>query len=86
MSKTNPKIHTLPAAPKQPTEEEIKQQQIRALHQQRCGMAQAFAANICHGTPYQLLTEYGAEEVARFAWDLSVAMMDNFYGKPKEEV
>ena len=87
MSKTNPKVHSLAGAPKPPTEEEIKQQRIRALHQQRCGMAQAFAANICNSTPYDILKEYGTKDVAAWAASLADEMMAQFYGvkeEPKE--
>lgn len=84
MSKTNPKVHPL-QGPKPPTEEEIKQQQIRALHQQRCGMAQAFAVNILHAIPITDLTaNFSPKDVAHFACVLADAMMEEFYG-PKEE-
>lgn len=84
MSKTNPKVHALQPAPKQPTEEEIRAQALRAMAQQHRAMAQTFAANICHGTPFQLLTEYGALDIADFADELATAFMDKWY-KPKEE-
>ena len=84
MSKTNPKVHSLPSAPKQPTEEEIRAQAARAMAQQHRAMTQTFAANICHATPYEILKEYGAQEIADFADELSTALMDKWY-KPKEE-
>lgn len=83
MTKTNPKVHSLQPAKKQPTEEEIRAQAARALAQQHHSMAQAFAANICHSTPLDILKEHGPQEVADFADALASALMDNWY-KPKE--
>ncbi len=70
--------------PKQPTEEELRAQAARAMAQQHHGMAQTFAANICHATPFDILKEYGAQEIASFADSLATALMDNWY-KPKED-
>lgn len=84
MSKTNPKVHSLQGAPKQPTEEEIRAQAARAMAQQHHAMAQTFAANIVHATPLDILKENGAQAVADFADALASALMDNWY-KPKEE-
>jgi len=78
---TNPKatVHKLQAPPK-PTPEQIKEQQIRAMLQQRNSMAQIFAANICSNTPFDVLKEHGAKEVAKFSADLADEMMEQFYG------
>lgn len=84
MSKTNPKVHSLPAKPQPPTEEEIRAQAARAMAQQHHSMAQAFTANICHSTPLDVLKEYGAPAVADFADELASALMDRWY-KPKED-
>lgn len=70
--------------PKQPTEEEIRLQAARAMAQQHHSMAQAFAANICHATPFYTLKENGAQDIADFADALASALMDNWY-KPKED-
>ena len=69
--------------PKQPTEEELRLQAARAMAQQHHAMAQTFAANICHATPFDILKEYGAQDIADFADALATALMDNWY-KPKE--
>lgn len=69
---------------KQPTEEELRAQAARAMAQQHHAMAQAFAANICHATPFDILKENGAQDIADFADALATALMDNWY-KPKEE-
>lgn len=70
--------------PKQPTEEEIRLQAARAMAQQHHSMAQTFAANICHATPFDILKENGAQDIADFADALATALMDNWY-KPKED-
>ena len=70
--------------PKQPTEEELRLQAARAMAQQHHSMAQAFAANICHATPFDILKENGAQDIADFADALATALMDNWY-KPKED-
>ena len=69
--------------PKQPTEEELRLQAARAMAQQHHAMAQTFAANICHATPFDILKENGAQDIADFADSLATALMDNWY-KPKE--
>jgi hypothetical protein len=86
MSKTNAKAPRL-AAPKKPSKEEIKQQQLRALMQQRNGMVQTFAVNIVSNNPLDVLKEAGAADVIRFAAELADASMEEFYGKKeaKEE-
>ena len=84
MSKTNPKVHKLPAKHEEPTEEEIRQAAERAMAQQQRAMAQAFAMNICHATPFDVLKEYGAQEIADFSNELSKALMESWY-KPKED-
>lgn len=83
MSKTNAKAPSL-NKPKQLTEEELRAQAARAMAQQHHSMAQAFAANICHATPLDILKEHGAQAVADFADALAAALMDNWY-KPKED-
>lgn len=69
--------------PKQPTEDEIRAQAARAMAQQHHSMAQTFAANIVHATPFDILKENGAQDIADFADALATALMDNWY-KPKE--
>ena len=69
---------------REPTEDEIRAQAARAMAQQHHAMAQAFAANIVHATPLDILKENGAQAVADFADALATALMDNWY-KPKEE-
>ncbi len=69
--------------PKQPTEEELRLQAARAMAQQHHAMAQTFVANICHATPFDILKENGAQDIADFADALATALMDNWY-KPKE--
>lgn len=83
MSKTQAQSRTL--RPKQPTEEEIRKQAERAMAQQHHAMAQAFATNICHATPFDILKEQGAQEIADFSNELSKALMESWYGKPMEE-
>ena len=84
MSKTNPKVHALQAKPKQPTEEELRAQAAVRMAQQHHAMAQTFAANICHSTPFDVLKEHGAYEVADFCDALAAAQMENWY-KSKED-
>lgn len=84
MTKTNPKVHKIPAKPKELTEDELRAQAARAMAQQHHSMAQAFAANICHATPFDVLKEHGAQGIADFADELATAFMDKWY-KPKEE-
>lgn len=84
MSKTNPKVHNLQPVKKQPTEDEIRAQAARAMAQQHHAMAQTFATNICHATPFDILKENGAQDIADFADALATALMDNWY-KPKED-
>ena len=83
MSKTNPKAPRL-AAPKKPSEEEIKQQQLRALHQQRSALVQTYAVNIVNNNPLDVLKDSGASEVIRFAAALADATMEEFYGKKED--
>lgn len=78
MSKTNPKAPSLAHA--KLTDEQKFEAQARAMMQQRNGMAQIFAANICSNTPYDTLKEYGAKDVAKFSGELADAMMHEFYG------
>jgi len=83
MSKTNPKAPRL-AAPKKPSEEEIKQQQLHALHQQRSALVQTYAVNIVNNNPLDVLKDSGASEVIRFAAALADATMEEFYGKKED--
>lgn len=84
MGKTQVKARPLrPAAP-QPTEEEIRQAAERAMAQQQRAMAQTFAVNIVHATPFDVLKEHGAQEIADFSNELSKALMESWY-KPKED-
>lgn len=69
-----------PSLNKKPSEEKILEQQARALMQQRNSMAQIFAANICNNTPFDILKEHGAKDVAQFCGELADAMQREFYG------
>ena len=84
MTKSNPKIKSLSPKPAKPTEDEIRAQAARAMAQQHHGMAQAFVANICAATPFDILRDNGPEDVAVYADHLASALMDIWY-KPQDD-
>ncbi len=87
MSKTNVKAPRL-AAPKKPSEEEVKAQQARFIMQQRGAMAQS-AMNSLLANPSLDMKETTPDELATYAVACADAYIEKMYGfildKPKEE-
>lgn len=87
MSKTNAKAPRL-AAPKKPSDEEVKAQQARFIMQQRGAMAQS-AINSLLANPSLDMKEITPEEIVGYATAVADAYVEKMYGfifnEPKEE-
>ena len=90
MSKTNPKVHSLPPKPKAPTEEELKQQQARFIMQQRGAVAQS-ALNSLLANPSLDTRDTTPEYLVTYAVACADEYVKQVYGfalktdEPKEE-
>lgn len=70
---------------KQPSAEEIRQQQVRALAQQRASLAQGILFNALHNPDFNP-NAIPTADFARWAVDLAEALMDELYSpKHKKE-
>lgn len=87
MSKTNPKAPRL-AAPKKPSEEEIKEQQARFMMQQRGAVSQG-ALNSLLANPSLDMKETTPDDLVTYALACADAYIEHMYGfilnKPKED-
>jgi len=90
MSKTNPKVHAIPPKAKQPTEEELKQQQARFIMQQRGAVAQSALNSIVSAASFDW-RENEPAEVVTYAVALADEYVKLVYGfalktdEPKED-
>lgn len=78
MSKTNAKAPRL-AAPKKPSEDEVKAQQARFIMQQRGAMAQS-AVNSLLANPSLDVKETLPDDIVSYAVDVADAFVENLYG------
>jgi len=76
MSKTNPKVHAIPPKAKQPTEEELKQQQARFIMQQRGAVAQSALNSLLSNPSLDMASDEPAVVV-----DYAVACADQYIEK-----
>ncbi len=80
---TNPKAK--PAMSREPSAEEIRQQQIRALMQRRESFAQGILFNALHN-PALAPMAVKSEDLAKWSVELAEALLDALYKeKPKED-
>ena len=86
---TNPKskIHSIPAAPKPPTEEELKKQQARFFMQARGQVAQSAINSIVSGASFDW-RENDPADVVGYALALADQYIEQVYGfalKPEDK-
>lgn len=79
---TNPKAK--PVMDRQPSAEEIRQQQIRALMQRRESFAQGILFNALHN-PSLVPMSVKSEDLAKWSVELAEALLDALYKERKED-
>ena len=79
---TNPKAK--PAVSREPSAEEIRQQQIRAFIQRRESFAQGILFNALH-TPSLVPMSVKSEDLAKWSVELAEALLDALYKERKED-
>lgn len=79
---TNPKAK--PAVSREPSAEEIRQQQIRAFIQRRESFAQGILFNALHN-PSLVPMSVKSEDLAKWSVELAEALLDALYKERKED-
>lgn len=79
---TNPKAK--PAVSREPSAEEIRQQQIRAFIQRRESLAQGILFNALHN-PSLVPMSVKSEDLAKWSVELAEALLDALYKERKED-